>query len=69
MTNPTIKLHDVETGEVVERSMNKDELSQNKADVSALAARITEASAIATAKEQVLSKLGLTAEEASALLG
>jgi hypothetical protein len=30
MTNPTIKIHNVETGEVIEREMNAKELAQLK---------------------------------------
>lgn len=68
MTNPTIKLHDIETGEVIERAMDKEELNQNKADASSQASRIAELEAKAAAKQEVLAKLGLTAEEVSALL-
>jgi hypothetical protein len=68
MTNPTIKLHDVETNEVIERDMTKAELNQNKADAESQLTRIAEAEAKAAAKREVLAKLGLTAEEVSALL-
>jgi len=58
----------VETGETVERELNKAEKDQQKIDESAQAAQQAEAEAKATAKAALLSKLGITAEEAALLL-
>ena len=58
----------VETGETVERELNKAEKDQQKIDESAQATQQAEAEAKATAKAALLSKLGITAEEAALLL-
>jgi hypothetical protein len=79
MTIPTVKIHNVETGEVIEREMNAEELAQQEIDrANALAKAEAEAEAIEAAKIEaetkaaeklaVLEKLGLTAEEMAALL-
>jgi len=65
----TIKIHNVETGEVIEREMNAEELAQYEADKADQAQRQAEAEAKATAKAALLDKLGITAEEAQLLLG
>ena len=64
-----IKIHNIETGEVIEREMNAEELVQYEADQAAQAAAQAEAEAKATAKAALLDKLGITAEEAQLLLG
>lgn len=64
----TIKIHNVETGEVIERDMNATELAQLSADkASGDASKAAEAKA-ATDKEALLAKLGITADEAKLLL-
>ena len=63
-----IKVHNVETGEVVEREMNAEELTQWETD-QAVAAAEAAAKAEARAKRQaLLAKLGITEEEAKLLL-
>ena len=57
-----------ETSETVERELNKAEKDQQKIDESAQATQQAEAEAKATAKAALLSKLGITAEEAVLLL-
>jgi hypothetical protein len=61
-----------ETGETVERELNKVEIDQQKVD-EATAAKLqaelkAEAEAKATAKAALLDRLGITAEEAALLL-
>jgi vacuolar-type H+-ATPase subunit H len=62
-----------ETGEVIERELNKAEKDQQKIDEANVAARKkiaeAEAKAQATAREELLNKLGITADEAKLLLG
>jgi hypothetical protein len=62
-----------ETGEVTERELNKAEKDQQKIDEANIAAANAllkaEEDAKATAKAALLSKLGITAEEAKLLLG
>jgi len=61
-----------ETGEVTERELNKAEKDQQKIDEAEIAAADaalkTEAKTKATAKAALLSKLGITEEEAVLLL-
>jgi hypothetical protein len=67
MTN--IKIHNVETGEIVERDMTKDESDALKKQNDADKAIETDRQAKNAAKEALLAKLGITAEEAALLLG
>ena len=69
MTKPIIKIHNVETGEEIEREMNSQELAQLKLDQEAANSVKAEEAAKAEAKQAILDKLGLTSEEAAALLG
>ena len=56
------------TGETVEREQTEAELAQAKADQAEAKARAKAEADKATAKEAVLTKLGLTADEVAALL-
>ena len=69
MTQPTIKIHNVETGEVIEREMTAEELAQLEADKVSSAERKAAQAAIDSAREAILARLGITAEEAQLLLG
>jgi hypothetical protein len=68
MTNPTIKIHNAETGEVLEREMNAEELAVYQAAI-AIPVPTKEELEKATAKAALLEKLGITADEAELLLG
>ena len=68
MTKPMIKIHNVETDEVIEREMNNAEFAQYKIDQEALASERAEIETNNTAKAALLAKLGITAEEAVLLL-
>lgn len=63
-----IKIHNAETGEVIEREMNQEELAQLKKDENQTAERIAKEAAVAIAKLALLEKLGITEEEAKLLL-
>ena len=63
-----IKIHNVETGEIIEREMNAEELAQWEADKAAAAAQAQAAAEAAAAKAALLAKLGITEEEAKLLL-
>lgn len=69
MTNPIITIHNTETGEVTEREMNAEEFAQYELDKVAFANAKAEATAKAAARQALLSKLGITQEEATLLLG
>jgi hypothetical protein len=69
MTKPTIRIHNTATDEVIDREMNDAEFAQYQADQATEVARKAEAEAKATAKAALLTRLGITAEEAQLLLG
>lgn len=64
-----IYVHNIETGEAIERDMTAEEVAQWEADQAANEAAANEAAAAASAKAALLAKLGITAEEAALLLG
>jgi len=69
MTNPIIKFINAETGEEIEREMNAEELAQWEADQASAAARQAAEAAKAAERAALLSKLGITEDEARLLLG
>ena len=64
----TIKIHNVETGEVIEREMNAEELAQQVKDKAEAKLRTDAEAKAATDKAALLTKLGITADEAKLLL-
>jgi hypothetical protein len=69
MTKPQIKEYNCETGEFVEREMNDAEFAQYEIDQAADVARKAEAEARAATRAALLTRLGITEEEAIILLG
>jgi hypothetical protein len=65
---PTVIIHNAETGEVIERAANAEELKQMAKDKAESKAQKDEAEAKATAKAELLTKLGITEDEARLLL-
>jgi len=68
MTNPTIRIHNQETGEVIDREMNADELAEFEANKQAREAREQAEAIKAAQKSALLEKLGITESEAALLL-
>ena len=68
MTKPMIKLVNAETGEEVVREMNAEELLQWDKDIAEAQSAKAEAAAKAADKAALLTKLGITQDEASLLL-
>jgi hypothetical protein len=68
MTRPTIKIHDCATDEVVVRELNDAELAQYEADVAAAEAKVAAKAEAQANKAALLTKLGITADEAKLLL-
>ena len=68
MTKPTIRIHNTETNEVIDREMNDAEFAQYELDQETYVAQQAEAEIKASAKAALLDKLGITAEEAKLLL-
>ena len=65
---PIIKIHNVETGEIIEREMNAEELAQWEADQAKAKTEAEAKAEAAAAKVALLEKLGITEEEAKLLL-
>jgi hypothetical protein len=65
---PTIKIHNAETGEVIEREMNAEELAQWQADQVVTDAEAAARAEAAAKRQALLDKIGITEEEAKLLL-
>ena len=68
-TRPTIRIHNIEIDEVIDREMNDVEFAQYEAEQAANAIAKAEAEAKATAKAAILDRIGLTADELKTILG
>lgn len=68
MTNPMIRIHNTETDEVIDREMNAEELKQHNKDAAYIAKLEHEVATALANKAALLTKLGITAEEAALLL-
>lgn len=68
MTKYTIKEVNAETGDEIEREATAEEITQIEADKAESDAEKSAIAEKAAAREAVLAKLGLSAEEATALL-
>jgi hypothetical protein len=69
MTKPTIRIHNIETNEIIDREMTDAEYTVYQADQTAEAARQAELAARESTRQALLSRLGITQEEAQLLLG
>jgi hypothetical protein len=70
MTNPTIRIHNTETDEIIDREMTDEEFKKYQADQAARQVLQAEAEAKAEAKataEGKLAALGLTTDDLRAL--
>lgn len=61
-------LHNAETGEVIEREFNAEELAKYEADQAVELARLEAEATKAADKAALLNRLGITEEEAKLLL-
>jgi hypothetical protein len=71
-TKPQISIHNVETDEVIIREMTDDEYEQYQIDVKEMQAENAKLDAYEAAKESAIAKLaalGLTEDEAKAIIG
>jgi hypothetical protein len=69
MTTPQISEANILTGETIVRDMNSAELAQYKTDQAESKANAQALADKATAKQALLDRLGITADEAALLLG
>ena len=68
-SRPTVRIHNQETDEVIDREMNDAEFAKYEENRAAKASEKAEAEAKATAKQTIADRLGLTADELKVLLG
>jgi hypothetical protein len=68
-TKPMVRIHDLTTDEVVDRVMTDEEFAEYQAEQVEQEAKKAEAEAHATARQAILDRLGLTAEEAALIIG
>jgi hypothetical protein len=68
-TRPIVRIHDVETNEIIDREMNDLEFAQYEINKAAQIAEQAEAEAKAAEKQALLDRLGITADEAKLLIG
>ncbi len=64
-----VRIHDLATDEVIDREMNDAEFSQYEVDQAALATQAAAEAAKVAEKAALLTRLGITADEAKLLLG
>ena len=64
-----IKIHNVETGEVIEREMTQQELQAWQIETAAKEATEAAKAEAEAARQALLDKLGITVDEAKLLLG
>lgn len=69
MTKPIVTIHNLETDEILEREMTDLEYAQYEKDLKELEDNAKEQAAKNAARQAVLDKLGLSADEVAALLG
>ncbi len=66
---PIIRIHDLETNEIIDREMNDAEFAQHQANQITEAAREVEVQEKIAQRQAILDRLGLTADEAQLLFG
>ena len=68
MSRPMVRIHDLSDNSITDREMNDEEFAAYEAQQAANAAAAQAEADKATAKAALLTKLGITAEEAKLLL-
>ena len=68
MSKPIVVIHNLETNEIIEREMNAEEFAQWEKDQAQNLAEKQAQAELAEAKEALLNRLGITADEAKLLL-
>jgi hypothetical protein len=64
-----VRIHNTETNEVIDREMNDTEFAAYEAEQAARATAQAEAEAKAATRQALLTRLGITEDEAKILLG
>jgi hypothetical protein len=68
-SRPTVRIHNIETDEVIDREMNDAEFAQYETEKAAQAAADAAAAQKAADRAALLAQLGITEEQAKLLLG
>ena len=68
MSRPMVRIHNIETNEIIDREMNDEEFTQYQARELEKQIEQAEAEAKAAAKAALLEQLGITEEQAKLLL-
>jgi hypothetical protein len=68
-TRPMVRIQDLSKNEIIDREMNDAEFAQWQIDKANAQAAQVEAEAKEVARQAILDRLGLTADEAKLLLG
>ena len=68
MSRPMVRIHNIETNEIIDREMNDEEFTQYQARELEKQIEQAEADAKAAAKAALLEQLGITEEQAKLLL-
>jgi hypothetical protein len=68
MTKPMVRIHNVETNEIIDREMTAAEFKAYEAEQAAAEARAIQAAEKEATKAALLERLGITADEAKLLL-
>ena len=69
MTRPIVRIHNIETDEVIDREMTAAEFKVYEADIKAKEASDAVIAEKVAEKQALLHRLGITADEAKLLLG
>jgi hypothetical protein len=68
-TRPTVRIHNAETNEVIDREMNDSEFAQHESDKAAQAVAAAAKAKAEADKAALLARLGLTEDELKTILG
>ncbi len=68
MTKPTVRIHNAETNEIIDREMTDAEFAQWQSAQETEAQRVINEIAKAAQRQAILDRLGLTNDEAALLL-
>lgn len=68
-TRPTVSIHNIKTDEIIVREYNDEEFAKYQADKAAREAAEAELATKEAARQAILDRLGLTADEAKLILG
>jgi hypothetical protein len=68
-TKPMVRIHNIESNEVIDREMNDAEFAEYLADKENQILLKAEADTKAVARQAILDRIGLTADELQTILG